>query len=255
MDIREFRGWLFDIEGVLLDGPDVLQPNIDFVRTLIERHVPVLFVTNTVTRSKDELVNRFTLAGLPVRADQIVTPIDGACEWLIQRNIKKIHVVAPKPVQNAFSVFQLDESGEALVIGDFGTNWQYRELNHAFQWMMLHPDLPVLALGGGRYYRRQQQWFLDLGAFTQALSWAANRTIQNCGKPDRLIFEAAARKLGLQNSEVVMVGDDYASDVNAAIRAGCQGILVRSGKYRVGDEKFLVKEAMCIDSLASFSPY
>lgn len=255
MDIREFRGWLFDIEGVLLDGPAVLQPNIDFVRALIERHVPVLFVTNTVTRSKDELMKRFTLAGLPISIDQIVTPIDVACEWLIQRHIKKIHVVAPKPIQNAFSLFQLDESGEALIIGDFGTNWQYRELNHAFQWMMLHPDWPVLALGGGRYYRRQQQWFLDLGAFTQALSWAANKTIQNCGKPDRLIFETAVRKLGFKASEVVMVGDDYASDVNAAIAAGCHGILVRSGKYRVRDENRLVKEAMCIDSLSSFSSF
>jgi ribonucleotide monophosphatase NagD (HAD superfamily) len=36
-----------------------------------------------------------------------------------------------------------------------------------------------------------------------------------------------------------MIGDDAASDVGGALKAGLQGILVRTGKYRPGDEKLL----------------
>jgi FMN phosphatase YigB (HAD superfamily) len=42
--------------------------------------------------------------------------------------------------------------------------------------------------------------------------------------------------LGLAPGDVVMVGDDAASDASGARRAGCQGILIRTGKYRPGDE-------------------
>jgi ribonucleotide monophosphatase NagD (HAD superfamily) len=37
--------------------------------------------------------------------------------------------------------------------------------------------------------------------------------------------------------EVVMVGDDYAVDVDGALAAGLGAILVRTGKYRPGDER------------------
>ena len=38
--------------------------------------------------------------------------------------------------------------------------------------------------------------------------------------------------LGLSPSDVVMIGDDIDSDVGGAMNAGCQGILVKTGKYR-----------------------
>ncbi|MCU7801146.1 MAG: HAD hydrolase-like protein [gamma proteobacterium symbiont of Lucinoma myriamae] len=37
-----------------------------------------------------------------------------------------------------------------------------------------------------------------------------------------------------------MFGDDYVSDTLGAIRAGLQGGLVKTGKYRSGDENRLV---------------
>ena len=51
-------------------------------------------------------------------------------------------------------------------------------------------------------------------------------------KPDREIFEAAVRALGTQPAETVIVGDNLRDDVEAAIRAGLQGILIdRAGRH------------------------
>jgi len=38
-------------------------------------------------------------------------------------------------------------------------------------------------------------------------------------------------------NQAVMIGDDALDDVNGAINAGLKGILVKSGKYRPGDEE------------------
>jgi ribonucleotide monophosphatase NagD (HAD superfamily) len=53
------------------------------------------------------------------------------------------------------------------------------------------------------------------------------------GKPSPAFFEAAVRSLGLvADRSVAMVGDDLWSDVQGAQRAGLQGWLVRTGKFR-----------------------
>jgi ribonucleotide monophosphatase NagD (HAD superfamily) len=53
------------------------------------------------------------------------------------------------------------------------------------------------------------------------------------GKPSAAFFTAAVRRLGLAaDRSVAVVGDDLWSDVQGAQRAGLQGWLVRTGKFR-----------------------
>jgi ribonucleotide monophosphatase NagD (HAD superfamily) len=53
------------------------------------------------------------------------------------------------------------------------------------------------------------------------------------GKPSPTFFDAAVASLGLAADQAVaMVGDDLWSDVEGAQRAGLQGWLVRTGKFR-----------------------
>ena len=52
------------------------------------------------------------------------------------------------------------------------------------------------------------------------------------GKPSSVFFNQAAGLLGLSPGDLVMIGDDVDSDVGGAMRAGLQGILVKTGKYR-----------------------
>ncbi|KAJ1346336.1 hypothetical protein KIN20_001098 [Parelaphostrongylus tenuis] len=49
----------------------------------------------------------------------------------------------------------------------------------------------------------------------------------------------------------VMIGDDVVDDVMGAINSGMKGILVRTGKYRKGDEEQIPLERRnCVESFA-----
>ena len=50
------------------------------------------------------------------------------------------------------------------------------------------------------------------------------------GKPSAEFFQSALDSIGLQASEVAMIGDDLESDVGGAQHVGLKGILVLSGK-------------------------
>jgi ribonucleotide monophosphatase NagD (HAD superfamily) len=68
------------------------------------------------------------------------------------------------------------------------------------------------------------------------LECASGTSATVLGKPSEAFFKGAVESLGCSASEVVMVGDDALADVEGALLAGLQGILVQTGKYRSGDE-------------------
>jgi ribonucleotide monophosphatase NagD (HAD superfamily) len=72
-----------------------------------------------------------------------------------------------------------------------------------------------------------------------------------CGKPAEPFFHAAAAKLGLAASEILMIGDDIDIDVGGAQRAGLHGALVRTGKFRSGDLNHAVKPDVVLESIGT----
>jgi ribonucleotide monophosphatase NagD (HAD superfamily) len=92
---------------------------------------------------------------------------------------------------------------------------------------------------------------LDAGPFAAALEFAANVKAEIVGKPDPEFFHLGLDDLACPPAEAVMIGDDVHDDVCAAVAAGLRGILVRTGKYRAGDEQNLTApSATCASDLA-----
>ncbi len=56
---------------------------------------------------------------------------------------------------------------------------------------------------------------------------------------------------GCEAADAVMIGDDVDSDVNGAIAAGLRAILVRTGKYRPGDESRLKPEGVVVQDIGA----
>lgn len=179
--------------------------------------------------------------GFGVDADDVLTAVFAGALYLTARGVG---VVAPFVTHDA-----LDDLGEftlhggtasgsdhltpdAVVIGDLGDDWTPQLLNEAFRYVMDGAEL--VALQHGRYWLGPDGLTLDAGAWVAALEHATGRDAVVCGKPNREFFEAAVASLGgsADRRSVVMVGDDLWNDVEGAQRAGLQGWLVKTGKFR-----------------------
>jgi HAD superfamily hydrolase (TIGR01458 family) len=126
---------------------------------------------------------------------------------------------------------RLGGPAEAVVLGDLGERWTYALLQQAFDHLMAGAAL--VALSRDRYFRQGERLALDAGPFVAALEYAASTSAEIAGKPSAAFFAAAVSSLGLAlDRSVAMVGDDLWSDVEGAQRAGLQGWLVRTGKFR-----------------------
>jgi HAD superfamily hydrolase (TIGR01458 family) len=118
-----------------------------------------------------------------------------------------------------------------VVLGDLGAGWSYDVLQEAFRYVM--DGAAIIALSRDRYWQRADGLALDAGPFVRALEYATGVEASVAGKPSPAFYAAALASLGVDVSgQAVMVGDDLWSDVEGAQRAGLQGWLVCTGKFR-----------------------
>ena len=93
---------------------------------------------------------------------------------------------------------------------------------------------------------------MDAGAFVAALEYATETEAELIGKPNRAYFDMALIEIGLNPSQVAMIGDDIHTDISGAQAAGMPTILVQTGKYSFDAQKPLpVQTDWTIDSIAT----
>lgn len=137
----------------------------------------------------------------------------------------------------------------AVIVGDLGSAWTYEALNVAFR--RLQEGAELVACQKNRFWQTAEGLTLDAGPFVAALEYASGREAVIVGKPAAAFFHAALADLDIQPREAVMVGDDAEVDAGGAISAGLGGWLVRTGKYRPGDESRARPWPECVlDSVA-----
>jgi phospholysine phosphohistidine inorganic pyrophosphate phosphatase len=202
--------------------------------------VPFRLVTNTTSRPRAALVQRLRGYGFEVASEEIFT---ATLAGKVLARTSGYRLVAPFMLEPALEdLLGLELVGgtsgraavrapHAVIIGDLGERWTYSLLQEAFEYIMAGADL--IALSRDRYWLKQDRLALDAGPFVAGLEFATGKMATVAGKPSPLFFTGAVQSLGtITIGSVAMIGDDLWSDVEGAQRAGLQGWLVRTGKYR-----------------------
>jgi len=249
------RGLLFDVDGVFFVGNEPVPGGDTTISWAMDQGIPFLFVTNTTSHPRSFLADKLRSFGIPARPELIWTPLVAASEYLIGRGLGPVAAFVPsETLPDLRGVMLLPagmESGaSAVVVGDLGEGWTFRELNRAFRLLMAAPPPVLLSLGMTRYWRDADGLTLDSGPLTKALEFASGIEAVITGKPSTTYFDAAVGRLGIPAAEVVMVGDDILGDVDGAQQAGLQGVLVRTGKYADTDLVHPVTPTEVLNSIA-----
>ncbi len=226
------QGVLFDLEGVLYVGGYPLPGSREALQSLRAASIPMRFITNSTRMTRSAIVNRLARMGLEVPVQHLFTPVVAARNYLIARKLTP-HLLIHPDIQGEFADL-IGPSPSAVLLGDAGSSFTYEALNQCFR--LLLEGLPLLVMGSNRYFRQEDQFSLDIGPFMAALEYAAELEAVVLGKPSPDFFLAAVNSLNLPPQDVVMVGDDAEMDVGGALAAGLRAALVRTGKYRPGDE-------------------
>lgn len=249
------RALLIDLDGVLYQENEMIPGAADTMRWIEAQHIDHLFITNTTSKSRLALIEKFQQIGFKTTIDRIITPIVAASEWLQQKSIRSTALFVKAAACTDFSgidVLPTDSEGpvDAVVVGDLGEEWDYQTLNRAFRLLMQRPQPVLIALGMTRYWQSRGGLSLDVAPFIKALEHAADCRADVIGKPSTSFYQSALALLGYPADRVIMIGDDIVGDVEGAQKAGIQALLVKTGKFREGDLSSSIKPDGLLGSIA-----
>jgi HAD superfamily hydrolase (TIGR01458 family) len=244
------RAVFIDLAGVVYQGTAPIPGAIAGIAALREAGLPVRFLTNTTRTPRRRIAAQLADMGLVVGDGELFTPAGAARDWLAARGMAP-HLLVHPDLAEDFADCPRD-GPLAVVVGDAGETFTYNAMNAAFR--VLEEGTPLLALARNRTFRDADGALsLDAGAFVAGLEFAARTQAVVMGKPAPEFYAAAVASVGCDPGDVVMIGDDAEADVAGALAAGIgRAVLVRTGKYRPGDERsFVPAPSLVADDLGA----
>lgn len=243
---------LLDIDGVLYVGGAPIPGAIEALERLRSIAGSIRLVTNTSSVSRKTVIRRLRDLGFAIEDDEVLTPAAMAVRYCRSKGYGRVNLMVAKSLREdleEIDVVGTDEQADAIVLGDLGSMFNAVTLNFAFAQLMNGADL--ITLQHNRYWRRDDDLVLDVGAYAAALEYASGVEAIVVGKPSRDFFEMALADAGAAAENAVMVGDDIEGDVGGGLGDGIASILVRTGKFT--EEKFAESEiepTAVIDSIS-----
>ena len=232
-----YGGYIFDLDGTLYLGDEPLPGALDLIRRIREHDSRVLFLTNNPTRDPETYATKLTNMGIPASPDDILNTVSTMVEWLLRYHADAtVYPISEQPLINALAAAGIrmsnDPSQIDLVIASYDRTFTYEKLQIAFDAIWFHKRAQLITTNPDRYCPfpggRGEP---DAATIVAAIEAGTGTTcIQNVGKPDPFMLEAALHRIGLTAPECVMTGDRLQTDIRMAIDAGMSSALVFTGE-------------------------
>ena len=237
--LGEVRGFLLDMDGTFYLSDRLLEGALRFIDVLRAQGKPFLFLTNNSSRHRGDYAAKITRLGLPVEEQAVLTSGEATALHLQGRAPgARLFVVGTPSLEDEFRRhgFALVEQDPQYLVLGFDTTLTYQKL-----WRLcdfVRAGVPYIATHPDFNCPTESGWMPDVGAMIAFVEAATGRRPDLVvGKPNRLIVDAAALKLGLPVGQLAMIGDRLYTDIALGQSSGIATILVLSGETRAEDLK------------------
>jgi HAD superfamily hydrolase (TIGR01450 family) len=229
-------GVLFDIDGVLTTSWEGIPGAAETLRVLADNQIARSYLTNTTARTRQQIADRMSAAGMEVHADEVITAAVLTAEFVRNRypDARCFLVNSGQIAEDMPGIDIVDCAGadtpDVVLLGGAGPEYSHLTLSRVYDWMA--QGVPVVAMHRSTSWNTTEGLRIDTGMYLIGMEETSGRSATAVGKPAPAGFLTAAARLGVDPDEMYMIGDDLNNDVLAAQVVGMTGVLVRTGKFR-----------------------
>jgi len=238
---------LIDLAGVLHIDDQAIPGAVEALQRLRVSGLPLRFLTNTTRSPSRRIVASLQQMGFEIAPKEVQTAVLATRHLVQQRGLRPLYLVHPDIAEE---IGHSHPEPDAVVLGDAGHHFTYEALNTVFRLLMR--GLPFIVMARNRYFKEKDGLTLDMGAFVAGLEYSSGIKAEVVGKPAAPFFLSALEELGVSPENAVLIGDDLSDDIGGAQAAGIPGMLVRTGKFRPGDDTHPeIRPAATVDDFAA----
>jgi NagD protein len=235
--LDDVRGFVFDVDGSLVhrDAHFRARPlpgAVELLERIRASGRPLVLFTNGSHMTPAAFAEGLTEDGLPVSADELLTPVCSALSYLERRAPgKRVMLFGSEATRERMAA-----AGVTLTDGD--------DAEVVFVTHIQQVDLDALeraaraVYGGARlltanytagYWGANGPIFSRGAMVTAGIAKVTGARPVVVGKPSKVAVDELSRRLGVDSRDVCVIGDDLVMDIALGRLGGSRTILVRSG--------------------------
>lgn len=245
--------YVFDLDGTLYRGSEVIPGAVETLRALRERGDSVRFITNNSGQTRAEFVSKLRGLGFEAHSSEVMSSGIGAASWLADRGLKRVFAVGEPGLRANLleaGLEVLNWDGDRGQLGVWPEETRRGDLPTAPAEGVvagvcrdaLSFELMTSALGhlraGARFIATNPDTSYPMeggritpgaGAVVAYLAACSGQVPTVIGKPEPYLMELILAESGFSPADTVMVGDRYDTDIECGLRAGTRVHLVLTG--------------------------
>ncbi len=227
---KEYAGYLIDLDGTMYNGMEKINEAAGFIERLRQAEKPFLFLTNNSTSKNEDVANKLKkVSDVEAYPEEVYTSTMATISYLEKNNHQRLFVIGEGGLAEGLTRagFELaDEEVDAVVVG-LDRSVTYKELETAT--LLIHAGAKFIATNPDTNMPTERGLVPGNGALISFLETATAVEATVIGKPEAVIMDAAIEAIGLDKEEVLMVGDNYTTDIQAGIQNEIDTLLVLTG--------------------------
>ncbi|XP_037070392.1 glycerol-3-phosphate phosphatase-like [Pollicipes pollicipes] len=244
--------FLFDCDGVLWHGANVIKDAEAVVNKLQQLGKKVFLVTNNSTKTQNEYVSKCAKLGFQCSQSQVVSTSFLTVQYLKSLHFdKKVYLVGSTGLSRELdaagirhiglgpdvmegNVFdgrldhiRLDPEVGAVVVG-FDSHISFNKILKASSYLK-NPDVLFVATNRDERFPMEHLICPGTGTMVASVCVASGREPVVMGKPSQQVFEALRQQHGLDPARTLMVGDNCKTDITMGNLCGLRTMAVLTG--------------------------
>jgi len=245
-------GFLIDMDGVMYRGSQLIPGADRFIRELLDREIPFLFLTNNSQRTRRDVAVKLGRMGIDVTEEHIFTCAMATARFLAQQKPNgTAYVIGEGGLlhalhRNGYSV--VDHDPDYVVVGE-GRAFNCEMIETAVR--LIEGGAKLIATNPDPNCPTTQGIRPGCGAIVAMLEAATGRKALSVGKPSPVMMRMARKQLGLTSAQTTIIGDTMETDILGGVQMGYRTILVLSGGTSRSDlPQFAFRPDMVVESVA-----
>lgn len=236
----KYKGYLIDLDGTMFRGEEIIDGAREFIDSLHHKTIPYVFITNNSTYSKEMILNKLNRLGIRASEQHILTSAMATAKMIKKsRKQARCFVIGEEGLARALK-------DENMILTDYECDYVIVGLDRQISYDKLAKAC-LLIRGGAQFIITNKDAAIPTehgllpgnGAIASTIEVSTGIKPVCVGKPEPIIMGEAVKMLGVPRQDVLMIGDNYETDITAGLKANMDTLMVLTGYSTVDDLKYV----------------
>ncbi len=241
MTVDHYKAICLDLDGTVYRGTEPISEAVTFIRNTQQNGIDPFFITNNSSMTRVQLRAKLASFGVKADSDRIMTSAIAAAKYCKENyNGATVMMIGENGLEEALAsegIIVTAKNPDVIIMG-IDRDLTYAKLADAC--LAIRAGAHFIATNSDKAFPSERGLVPGNGSFAKLMENATDITPVFIGKPEPHMLEFIQIENGFRKEEMVMIGDNYDTDIQAGIRFGIDTVHVAGGV--TSPEEVLVKK-------------